>query len=553
MLNPIVSRRLALPAVVLVALVSIGSGLGDVSLWEPDEPRFAEATRQMFARGDFLTPYFNGVPRFEKPILLYWLQAVAFLGLGDTELAARLPAAAAGVGSAILLFLLTARIATRRAAFIAAVALATMFRFVAFSRQGLTDIPAVFFNVTALYGFIRAAEGAAAPWAAWLAWAAVGLGLLTKGPVGALSIPIWAAYAAASRHGLLVRRIRPLAGPALAAVIAAPWYLAMVAMHGRAFTDFALGHEVVARMLSETSFAPTRSLWYYFEVWPGDAAPWSLVFVSAVAWSAARYRRLEAGARRPILFAAVWFLAVFVLFSLSRSKVPHYVLPAYPAAALMIGVFVDRLADDSSAARWWRVPMSGVAMVSLAAAVVLGASTSRLMPGAPHAVRFAVPVVLALGGVSVALALGRSSPVPATVALTIMLSATFGIIGAVVIPASMERFKPMPSLAREADRLALPGARIGLLGRYGASSLIYYSRHNVEWLSDDESTLAFVSGEPRAVCVMPSTDFERLMSRLPATIRPMASAEEFNVRIERILERQATPGRQWVLLANPAR
>jgi len=547
-------------ALLVVAIASIAPGLGVATLWEPDEPRFAEATRQMFERGDFLTPYFNGVPRFEKPILLYWLQAIAYAALGPTELAARLPVAVMGIGTVLVLYLLGAAIASPRAAFVAALALATMFRFVAMSRQGLTDVPVVFFITVAMYGFVRSVTtpSRAAP---WLAWSAVGLGVLTKGPIGLLPVAVWAAYAAARRDGQLVARVRPIAGAIVAMVIAVPWYAMMIVEHGRAFVDFAIGHEIVNRVMSEREFAPMRGFLYYFKVWPGDAAPWSILFIAALGWTTRRWRELRTDDRRAIGLALTWFLGVFFIFSLSRSKVAHYVLPAYPAAALLIGVFIDRVAgleravasrgaDDFRDRRWWREPMAVVAGVVLIAAGMLGWSVDVLMPAATVAARLLLPAVLAVGGVAVALAVWRSAPIAATAALALTLAGAFAVIGAVIVPGAIEAFKPMPQLARTAARLAPPGTRIGLAGRYGASSVIFYSHHNIEWLNDDEATLTFMANHPDALCVMPSSDVERLMPRLPPSAHIVDAGEEFNVRLERLLERRRTEGRRWVLVAD---
>ncbi len=537
-------------ALIVVATLSIFPGIGSATFWEPDEPRFAEATRQMFARGDFVTPYLNGVPRFEKPILFYWLQAAATLVLGESALSARLPSAVAGVGCVLLVYFLTARMVSRRAGLVAALVLATMFRFVVFARQGLTDVPAMFFIVATLYGFVCASAPASWKGAAWLAWAAVGLGVLTKGPIGLLPLPIWIVYAAARWDASLLRRVRPLAGLALAAAIAVPWYLAMLQLYGRAFGDFAIGHEIVERVLSETSFAPSRAYTFYFQVWLGDAAPWSLLFLAAVGWSALRWRTLDSGARTAIVFALTWFLCVFAIFSLSQTKIPHYVLPAYPAAAMLTGLFVDRLADSPRESPWWwRLPMSLVAVAALATAGILFWSLPVLMPSASAVPRLLVPLILGGGALVVAAAVWRSSLVPATSALAITLSLTFATIGAVFVPSTIERFKPMPALAHEAARRARPEERIGLLGRYGASSLIYYSRHNVQWLLDDDAAVAFLSDPANTVAVMPASDFARVGPRLTSSIRVVASAEEFNVRLSRLIERQATPGRQWVLVA----
>src|SRR4030095_898224 len=458
------SRSSDIAALLIVASLAIFAGLGNGTFWEPDEPRFAEATRQMFARGDFVTPYLNGAPRFEKPILFYWAQAAAFTAFGDNELAARLPSALAGVGIVVVLYLLGAEIASRRAAFIAALVMSTMFRFVTFARIGLTDVPVIFFILAALYGVVRSVQSAsgadrrwapasAGPSVAWalVAWACIGLGVLTKGPVGLLPVVIWAMYTAFSRNWSVFARTRPLIGTAIALAIVLPWYVVMVVQHGRAFTDFALGHEIVERMLSEESFgAPARGFFYYFKIWPGDAAPWSALFVASIGWIAWRWSSLDRAARQAVIFAAVWFISVFLLFSVSRSKVPHYVLPAYPAAALLIGLFVDRLADTRDDGLWWGVPMAVIDLASMLAAAVTGLFLDVLAPG-DTIVKWLVPAVFGIGAAAIAAAIWKRTLVPAMYALTCMLAAVFGLIGEFVVPRIIEPVTPMPLLARQAS------------------------------------------------------------------------------------------------------
>ena len=517
----------------------------------------------MFVRGDFLTPYLNDAPRFEKPILFYWGQAAAHAAFGDNEFAARLPSALAGVGIVLVLYLLGTEIGSRRAALVAAFVMSTMFRFVTFARIGLTDVPVIFFIVTALYGFVRAVQPAsggdrrwgpasAGPSQAWalVAWMCVGLGALTKGPVGLLPVVIWAVYSAFSRNWALFARTRPLIGMSLALAIVLPWYAVMVVQHGRAFTDFALGHEIVARMLSEASFgAPPRGFFYYFKIWPGDAAPWSALFVASIGWIVWRWSSLDRAARCAVVFAAVWFISVFLVFSVSRSKVPHYVLPAYPAAALLIGVFVDRLADTRQDALWWGVPMAIIAAASILAAAATGLFLDVLAPG-DTVVKWLVPGVFGIGAMAIGIAIWKRRLVPAVYALTLMLATVFALSGVFVVPRIVEPFKPMPLLARQASEFSRRDAPIGLLGRYGLSSLIYYSRRHVVALDGDDQTVMFLSTHRGAVCVMPMSDFERLAPRLHGFER-IAVAEEFNVRIERLLERQRTPGRLWVLVGQP--
>jgi 4-amino-4-deoxy-L-arabinose transferase-like glycosyltransferase len=535
-----------LAAVLLVAGLAILPGLGRATLWEPDEPRFAAATREMFERGNFVTPYLNGETRFEKPILLYWLQAPAFGLFGDTELAARVPSALAGIGTVLLLYLIGLRVASPRAALASALVLATMFRFVTLARIGLTDVPVLFFVVAALYGFIRTSQ-TDSRLALWCAWIAVGLGILTKGPIGLLSVAIWATYAVFTRDRELFARIRPMMGLSVALAVALPWYTVMIAEHRWVFVNFALGHEILQRFVSEASFAPTRGFFYYLKVVPGDAAPWSAVFITGAAWAVWRWPQLEHDTRQPLRLSIAWFVCVFLVFALPRSKLPHYVLPAYPAAALLSGVFVDRLAHTGGDALWWRVPMVVVALVSTVTAALTALFFDVVASDAPLRVRWLVPGALVIGAVAVACATWKRALGSAVYAVTGMLAVVFALIGQFVLPRVVEPFKPMPLLAHEAVRRSHPGAPLGFVGSYGLASVVYYAHRHVQPLGDDDSTVLFVTTNADALCVMPLSEFQRIAPRLQG-IGVIAMAEEFNVRIERLLERQKTTGRVWVLV-----
>lgn len=543
------SRFIDLLALLLVGAIAIFAGLGRGTFWEPDEPRFAEATRQMFLRDDFVTPYLNGVPRFEKPILFYWTQAATYSVFGANELAARLPSALAGLGVILVLYLIGVEVASRRAALVSALVMATMYRFVTYARIGLTDVPVMFFITAAVYGFLLAVRRSSAAWA-YFAWACVGLAMLTKGPVGIVPVAIWATYATFSRDWSLVTRVKPIVGTILAVVIALPWYVLMVLQHGRAFTDLAFGYEILARVLSEESFERPHGFFYYFKVWPGDAAPWSALFVAGIGWMAWRWRRLQPATRQAVVFATAWFISVFLGFSLSSSKVTHYVLPAYPAAALLIGIFVDRLADTREDAVWWRVPMALIGAVVIVAAVVSALFLEVLDPG-DTLVQWLVPGALAAGAVVIAAATWKRRLVPAVYGLSVMLAALFALLGGLVVPRVVDPLKPLPLLARQAADLSAGDASIGLYGQYGSASVMYYSRRHVIRLEGDDATVRFLSADPARVCVMPMADFERLQPRLTG-VTTLAEAEEFNVRFKWLLDRQRTRGRMWVLVGHPA-
>lgn len=542
------SRIRDLAIVLAICGASLFVGLGRASLWEPDEPRFAEASRQMLQRHDFLTPYFNGVPRYEKPVLLYWLQVPAYLLFGPTELAGRLPSAIAGVGCVVLLYLLGLRVTTRRAALIGALALATSFRFIVFGRQGLTDVPLICFMLAALYGFQRATEAAGDRRWALAAWASVGLAALTKGPVALLPPSIWMAYRAAIGDVPSIRRIRPIAGSLIAAAVVLPWYIAMVVLHGRDFTNFALGHEILSRFLSEDSFAPPRGFLYYLKVWPGDAAPWSAYAIAAAGWSAWRWRGLEPRDRQAIAMCLSWFAVVFLVFSASQSKVPHYVLPAYPAAALLVGVFIDAM-DRERRTAWWTIPTWLTALAMAAVGVLSALVLRREFALSLSAPAFALPAILIVGALSTASYAWRNRPFHATAAVAATLALGMAFAGGWVVPRHVEPLKPMRPLGTLAGQIARPHDEIGLFGRYGGSSVIYYSGHTIRWLDSLEQALDFLAQPGGRVCVIPEGAWKELAPRLGGGATVIAARPSLNMRFGLFVDpvRVRPPG--WLLVS----
>jgi 4-amino-4-deoxy-L-arabinose transferase-like glycosyltransferase len=325
-------------------------GLGSPALWEPDEPRFAAATRQMVATGDFVTPWFNGRPRFEKPILLYWMQAPFVAVLGPTETAFRLPSALAALASALAIYALCAGLVSPAAGLIAGVCLLTTFRFMLYARQGLTDVPVTAFVTLAVYLFWRAlhAPDDRTRRYAWLGWVCVGCAALTKGPVAAVPIIVWAIFLAVRRNRNGLRKWHLLSGVLIALAIALPWHIVMLLRHGETFLRTALGYEVVSRYLSPEFPGPRRGFHYFFVAWLGDGAPWSLFYVAAVTWVFLRWRQLTTDVREGALLSLVWVCVVLLTFSVSQYKLPHYIMPAYPPTALLVGMFVHAVCNENA-------------------------------------------------------------------------------------------------------------------------------------------------------------------------------------------------------------
>jgi 4-amino-4-deoxy-L-arabinose transferase-like glycosyltransferase len=318
-------------ALLFLALIAVfepaGSGLA-----EPDETRYAEIPREMLATGDFVVPRLNGLPYFEKPPLLYWANAAAMRALGPTPWAARLATRLAGLGTLALVVLAAGAGGRRREGLAAGILLLASPVGFLLVRTNLTDgLLTFFFSATLLaarQAIVRREESR--PWLllAALSGAAAAGALLTKGLIG-LALPglvllVWAAATARLRP-LFALLVSP--APVVFLVLAAPWF-ALVESRHPGFLHFFFVHEHFQRFA--TGAAKRAGPIYYF------VPVFLLGFLPGVAFFLASLRRAS---RRndPGFFFLVWFAVVFAFFSVSRSKLPPYLFPAIPAAAVLAG------------------------------------------------------------------------------------------------------------------------------------------------------------------------------------------------------------------------
>lgn len=359
------------------------TGATGLALLDVDEPRFAAASRTMLETGDWIVPWFNGAERFDKPVLIYWLQMAAMAWFGPTASAARLPSAL-GVALAAVA---TAGLGRRFGLPTWAAALAGLMAGTAPIAQGMAH------GATAdglLYGIVtglawlqvrRAADGTR-PWVWWAMWSMVGLAFLTKGPpamVGPLALGLGLWWAGARP------RWRSIGGGILlAAAIVAAWAIpALVRTEGGFFTR-GIMHHVVARAArpfeGHGGYAPWWLLFFFWTT-PLALLPWSWLLPWCYATLRHRPRMPvapagERWARRSLLG---WIAGVFGTFTLVVSKLPHYVLPSFPALAI-----ATMLGCPTTAAPWLGrlLCWSGV-LLGCALPVALGVSGfTAAVPGA---------------------------------------------------------------------------------------------------------------------------------------------------------------------------
>jgi 4-amino-4-deoxy-L-arabinose transferase-like glycosyltransferase len=313
----------------------------------PDEPRYAAIGREMARSGDWITPRLWGLPWFEKPPLLYWMTGAAFrLGLG-TELAPRLPVALLAVGFLAFYWWMVRREFGCLAAGLATLILGTCGEWLGFSQVGATDLP--------LAATFSAAMLLAVPWIARretrflpAASALLGLAVLAKGltPLVLAAPVVPAAWWFGRRPddaGRPAPAFRDLARPRVAApflVVALPWYLLCYLRNGMAFPAEFFWRQQVQRFTSG-ELLHGRPWWYYLPVLAGAFLPWTPLLPLAV-------RRAALGDRRR-LFLLAWVLFGLVFFSLAVNKLAGYILPLFPAAALLVALGLE---ETVSAKPW---------------------------------------------------------------------------------------------------------------------------------------------------------------------------------------------------------
>lgn len=323
--------------ILLLPLASFFLRLGGAPLFDVDEGAFSEATREMFERGDFLSTYLNGEHRFDKPILVYWLQAIGFLLFGATEWAFRLPSAVAAAAWCYATWYFARERFGPDTALAALAIAATAIGPFAIGRAATADALLNLLLALALFDAWRHLEsGRRAPLLRSFVW--IGLGALTKGPI-ALIVPGTVSFLYCISRGewrLWLRTVFDPTGWIILAVLVVPWYATALIIHGQNFIDgFILKHNV--ERFTGTLEGHAGSLFYYIFAVPLLMLPWTAPLLASL-----RNIRTDVatGVRR---FLWIWAGFVVVFFSLSGTKLPHYVLYGSTPLFLLVAAHRDQL------------------------------------------------------------------------------------------------------------------------------------------------------------------------------------------------------------------
>lgn len=327
----------ALTLLLLAALACIWFGtLSERKLVRPDEGRYAEISREMVATGDWTTPRLNGYKYFEKPPLQYWASAAAFELFGMQEWAARLWAALTGFLGILLVLYAGNRVFGPPAGAIAAAVLAGSVLWALIGHINTLDMGVSFFMTLSVLAVVLAQIDDASPIerSVWMhaAWAAAALAMLSKGLIGVvLPGAAFGLYILVHRDWQRLRRLHILSGAALFFALSAPWFFAVSSANSE-FLRFFFIQEHFERFLTK-AHGRYHPPWYFIPIMLVGFSPWIVSLVPALgrAWRAEPLH-----AFRPARFLLIWSAFVFVFFSASSSKLPSYVLPVFPALALLV-------------------------------------------------------------------------------------------------------------------------------------------------------------------------------------------------------------------------
>ncbi|WP_245416934.1 ArnT family glycosyltransferase [Undibacter mobilis] len=345
------SHRRAAALLVAVCLIAFLPGFFQIPPVDRDESRFAQASKQMVESGDYVDIRFQDEVRYKKPVGIYWLQSAAAkvgdaLGVADAHRTIwlyRLPSLLAAIGSVLLTYWAALAFVARRTALIAALMMATSLLLGVEARMATTDATLLLMSVAAMGALARIYLGArhepprAAGWhLPALLWTAIAGGVLIKGPLVLMFVGLtMLALGIADRSVRWMRDVRPVVGFLWMLLLVAPWFIAIVAKSGESFFMKSVGDDMLAKVTSgqEAHGAPPGYyfLLFWITFWPGAVLAG---LAAPTIWKA----RAEPGAR----FLLAWVIPSWIVFEAVMTKLPHYVLPLYPAIAILIAGIVEK-------------------------------------------------------------------------------------------------------------------------------------------------------------------------------------------------------------------
>ena len=506
---------------------------GKRDLWAPDEPRYAQVSKEMRDSGNFIVPHLISEPYPDKPPLLFWLINLFSIPFGKiTAVSSRLPSAFAGIGCCLAIFYLGKSLYhNTRIALLASLFLATSSKFLWMAHRVAFDVPLTFFVTMAILCFYKgytARHGRSLttpPCEEWdkggvkkqerryytLFYIFMALGVLTKGPIGfILPFCIVLTYIILEKDIRVLKETRPWIGGTIFAFIVFTWvYLASI-YGGKEYAYQILFKQNVGRFAS--SFAHKRPFYYYFINFPVNFIPWS-VFVPSIAIYL--FSKEGRGKIQSISLPVIWFGVIFVFFSIVSGKRDIYVLSLYPAAALITAWFLNEFVEQFREKHFKKIgyyPCYILCGVSLVLSILLPIVVYKLYPQYTSSTIPFVAILL-IGGLVMLrfVRYARIIPFLFTIIFVIFFAFTIGTLKAIPI---LNQYKSAKEICDNANSVMKPGEKLAMYNFFRDPYLFYTNRNHIEVLRGTEELRRFLNSNERVFLFIQEKDFNKVSKLL---------------------------------------
>ncbi len=501
---------LGLLVIVLVAAIPYISLACNSSKFNRAEVFFAECAREMLQTANLVTPLYHGQGFFDKPILVYWMILTSFKAFGVSHLTARIPSIIFALSTITLTGVAAGRLFSPASGLLAAMSLGSAFMFMSFANLCMSDMPLVFFDcasLSLLYAALSSQKYRNICF--WLASLSLGLGFLTKGPVGiVLPLISFAAYLTICRQWHLVRFQHVISSALIMAASASPWFFAAYRENGAGALVYFFIRENVQRFAGAT-YDTHRPLWYMIVCLFSGFAPWS-IFLPFAFKDFLRKWREQSGPQnmQAKVFLWLWIGTVTLFFSVSRGKIDYYVLPVYPAAAILTASYITSALARKSAAP---VVLGWISACALAAAGIASIYFLQQLTGnAPAQQWLLIPIALCGGGALMALALFQKLYLRAYAAMFAAICLSMNGFALQIFPV-ITRLQAVQSF-RAAIVSSTPETRIGVYSTIEnwIDEITFQTNREPLKIKNVTGANLFLASPAEALLLIPESEFQRL-------------------------------------------
>ncbi|HWP49016.1 MAG TPA: phosphatase PAP2 family protein [Candidatus Limnocylindrales bacterium] len=487
---------LIIPGLILFSGFLFFYGLTGFTLFDVDEAVFSEATREMMETGNWITPQYNYSNRYDKPILFYWLMALSYKLFGVNEFGARFWSPTMAVALVIMTFYFLRRTMDIQVALLGALILSTCLEMYYLSHVAVTDMTLCFFITAALYTFFLGHQSSNETKKWWYrsCYIFMALATLTKGPIGVV-LPLLAVVPfliATDTWRQTLKEGRIFSGILLFLAVTGPWYILEIAINGWDYINkFFIFHNVTRYL------APDRGhkgpIYFYLGIILVGFFPWSTFLPHALSRViSTRIGELKRSAKiDPLSFLATsWFFTTLLFFTFAKTKLPNYVLPLFPAMAILTGRWwSDYLSEELKGVRGIKISRLILGLTSLSLALIFGMTPfilSKLAEKYPGRFMESLDIRLGcwllagtflIGGIGGTLTLTKFKRTSFGILVLTMILVNIITLTAIVPPVNAYFQGSLHDLANMVRTQIRPDGKLVVYGKLDNPSIAFYSQH----------------------------------------------------------------------------